>query len=116
MENYIELIVAILVGLATAIPLVCALISYVKKAVKEKNWRQLLSLVMSLMTTAEKNFTDGATKKQWVLSMIEDSAEFLNYNISIEEVGNMIDKLCDMTKTINVDKKQTLDSEIIIEE
>lgn len=41
-SSYINYIVAILAGLATAIPLVINLIKYVQKAVKEKNWNQVV--------------------------------------------------------------------------
>ena len=37
MEHYLQLIVSILAGLVTAIPLAIKLVKYVRKAAKEKN-------------------------------------------------------------------------------
>ena len=36
--EWLQLIVSVLAGLATAIPLAIKLVEYVQKAVKEKNW------------------------------------------------------------------------------
>ena len=63
-SSYINYIVAILTGLATAIPLVINLIKYVQKAAKEKNWNQVVKLVMNLMEEAETKFDNGADRKQ----------------------------------------------------
>ena len=101
----IECIVQILSGLVVLIPLVIKLIEYVKKATKEKNWNQLLKLVIELMETAEGKFTDGATKKEWVLQMIQASSDTINYDIDIEEVGKLIDSLCDMSNIVNAPTK-----------
>ena len=101
MEKYIELIVALLSGLAACIPLVVQLVKYIKKAVKEKNWNQLLSLIMSLMEEAEKKFDTGADRKEWVLTCIKASADQINYEIDMDEVSKLIDSLCNMTKVIN---------------
>ena len=96
-----DIVISIVAGLATAIPLVIKLVEYVQKAVKEKNWNKLLALVMQLMEQAEQKFSDGATRKEWVLAMVKASAESINYDIDIEAVADMIDKLCDMTKVVN---------------
>ena len=52
-NQIVQLIVAILTGLATCIPLAVKLVEYVKTATKEKNWANLLGLGMSLMQQAE---------------------------------------------------------------
>lgn len=41
-EQIISLIVAVLTGLATCVPLAYKLVEYVKKATQEKNWAALL--------------------------------------------------------------------------
>lgn len=104
-ENIIPLITGILTALVTAIPLVVKLVDYINKAVKEKNWSNLLTLVMNYMAQAEEKFTTGAEKKQWVLGMIEASAKTINYDIDMEEVSALIDSLCDLTKVVNVEEK-----------
>ena len=88
--EWMKYVVAILTGLATAIPLVVKLVEYVQKAVKEKNWNKLLDLVMSLMEEAEKKFEDGATRKEWVMAMVKSSADSINYDIDMEAVSELI--------------------------
>lgn len=100
-SSYISYIVAILTGLATAIPLVINLIKYVQKAVKEKNWNQVVKLVMNLMKEAEKKFDTGAEKKEYVMSMIKASADTINYDIDIDAISDLIDSLCSMSKVVN---------------
>lgn len=99
--EWINYAVSILSGLAVAIPLVVKLVEYVKKAVKEKNWSQVLKLVMDLMTKAEKKFETGAEKKEWVLAMIKASADSINYDIDTNAISELIDSLCDMSKAVN---------------
>lgn len=102
--EWINYAISIISGLAVAIPLIIKLVEYVKKAVKEKNWNQLLELVMKLMAEAEDKFEDGATKKEWVLAMIKSSADSINYNVDIDAVGELIDNLCDMSKVVNANE------------
>lgn len=99
--NTVELITAVLAGLATAIPLVISLVKYIKESIKEKNWSHLLNLIMNLMQEAEKKFDDGATKKEYVLALVKASADSINYDIDTDAIGELIDSLCDMTKAVN---------------
>ena len=94
-------IAVILAGLAAAIPAVMQLIAFVKKAVKEKNWGSLVSLVLRLMTEAETMFHDGASRKEWVMNMVKESAQFINYDIDMESISILIDSLCAMSKRVN---------------
>lgn len=103
MEWY-EILVSILSGFAVTIPLVVQLVRYVEAATKEKNWGKVLDLVIDLMEQAEVQFDKGSDKKEWVLSMIEASASSLNYDIDIEQIGEMIDALVALTKNVNVPK------------
>ncbi len=88
-------------GMATAIPLIIKLAECVEKANKEKNWNQVLNLVMNLMAEAEKKFDEGADKKEWVIAMVKVSADTINYDINFEQIGNLIDSLCAMSKNVN---------------
>lgn len=110
-EQIIPLIVALLSGLATCIPLAYKLVQYVKKATQEKNWNALLGLVINLMEQAEKKFTDGATRKEWVMAMVQTSAEYINYPIDSVSLGKLIDTLCDMSKIVNYDGVPTIEPE-----
>ena len=99
--EYLDVILSIVAGLAAAIPLVIKLVQYVQKAIKEKNWGQLLDLVMSLMEEAEQKFTDGATRKEWVMAMVATSAESINYDVDIAAISELIDSLCDLSNKVN---------------
>ena len=103
-EQIISVVVAILTGLSVCIPLAYKLIQYVKKATQEKNWAALLGLVISLMEEAETKFTDGATRKEWVMAMAQTSAEYINYPVDVTALGELIDALCDMTKVVNFEE------------
>ena len=103
-EQIISVAVAVLTGLSDCIPLAYKLIQYVKKATQEKNWAALLGLVISLMEEAETKFTDGATRKEWVMAMVQTSAEYINYPVDVTALGELIDALCDMTKVVNFEE------------
>lgn len=100
--EWLELGLSILSGLAVAIPLVIELVKYVKKAIKEKNWNVILSMVMNYMAIAEKMFDNGAERKEWVLTMVEESSKTVNYDIDMAVISGLIDNLCTMSKNINV--------------
>lgn len=99
--EWINYAVSVLSGLAVAIPLVVKLVEYVRKAVREKNWNQVLKLVMDLMAEAEKKFETGAEKKEYVLALVKASADSINYDIDTNAIGELIDSLCDMSKVVN---------------
>ena len=104
MEWY-EIVISVLSGLVAVIPLVVKLVEYVQKATREKNWNDLLKLVMNLMEQAEGKFDNGNERREWVLMMVKASADTINYDIDIEAVAQMIDSLCAMTKVVNAPKK-----------
>ena len=104
-EQIVNLVVALLAGLATCIPLVLKLVQYVKKATQEKNWAGLLDLVMKLMEQAEKKFNDGATRKEWVMAMVQTSAEYVQYPMDVAALSDMIDQLTNLTKNVNTKKE-----------
>ena len=99
--EWLQLIVSVLAGLATAIPLAIKLVEYVQKAVKEKNWGKVLDMVMKYMATAEEKFDNGADRKEWVLAMVKASADTVDYDIDMEVISKLIDDLCNMIKKVN---------------
>ena len=107
----LELIIEILAGLMIVIPLVAKLIEYVKKSVLEKNWNNLIHLLLNLIATAEEKFDNGADRKQWVIAMVQASANTINYPISEQELSKLIDNLVELTKKVNV-KIQEIETEI----
>ena len=113
MENldWINVVVSILVGLVTCIPLAAKLVQYVQKAVQEKNWAALLNLLISLMEQAEEKFEDGATRKEWVMAMVQTSSEYINYPLDTSALSSMIDTLCNMTKVVNAPEPTPVEEE-----
>lgn len=110
--DIIEMILAILSGLITAIPLVVQLIKYVKTSVREKNWAKVLELVVNLMATAENMFATGAERKSWVMMAIKASADTIDYDIDMEQVSKLIDDLCAMSKVVNAEIKEITEEKL----
>ena len=100
--DILELLIEILGGLVVVIPLVIKLVEYVKKSALEKNWNNLIRLLLNLIATAEEKFDNGADRKQWVIAMVQASANTINYPISEKELGDLIDNLVALTKKVNV--------------
>lgn len=101
-NDWVNLIVSILSGLAVCIPLVIKLVQYIQTAIKEKNWSSLMQLVLQLMADAEKNYSTGAERKAYVMSTIKAMENTLNYDIDEKVISEMIDSIIDATKKINV--------------
>lgn len=81
--------------------LIIELISFVKKAIKAKNWSVILKMLIEYMESAEEMFESGADRKAWVLKMIQSSAENIGYDINLETISQKIDELCAMSKVVN---------------
>lgn len=109
MAFIVSLIVAVLTGLAACIPLAVKLVQYIQKAVQEKNWGALLGLVVDLMEEAETKFDEGATRKEWVMAMVQTSAEYIAYPIDTAALSDLIDALCDMTNVVNAPERVEAD-------
>lgn len=101
MEWY-EILISIVSGLIALIPLVIKLVEYVEKASKEKNWTSLLKLVTRLVEEAEGKFDNGPERKAWVLTCVKASADTVNYDINMDQVSELIDSLCALSKKVNV--------------
>lgn len=100
MEWY-EILVEILVGLSVITPLVVKLVNVVVTSVREKNWTVLVELVTNLMKEAEGKFSNGNERKDWVLVMVKASADTINFNVDMEQVGKLIDNFAAMSKIVN---------------
>lgn len=104
MMNWVEIVVSILSGLAVCIPLVVQLVDTVRAAVQEKNWAQLMNIVLDMMQQAEKMFESGADRKAWVMAGVESAALSVNYNYddaAKRKVSEMIDAICAAAKVVN---------------
>ena len=111
--KWYEIVITILSGIVTAIPLIVKLCEYVKKAVQEKNYAALVALVMELMKDAEEMFDTGADRKTWVMERIEASAAMINYDYDEAAISELIDSLCAMTKIVNAPDKTTVSEEAV---
>lgn len=104
--EWAKLIISNLTGIAAIIALVISLVKYVKQAIKGRNWPQIVKMVSEYMAEAEDKFTSGADKKQWVMAMVQVSAEAVKYDINMSEIANLIDDLCAMSKVVNGEKME----------
>ena len=96
-----QLIISVLAGLSTCIPLVIKLVQYVQQVMKEKNWTNLMQLVLQLMSEAENNYETGAAKKEYVMDSINALKGVLNYDVDNDAVSAMIDAIAQASKKIN---------------
>lgn len=102
--SWVEIVVSILSGLAVCIPLVVQLVNVVRASVKEKNWSQIVTIVLDLMKQAETLFAEGAARKAWVMAGVESAAKSINYNydeVAKQKVSDMIDAICATAKIVN---------------
>ena len=102
--SWVEIVVSILSGLAVCIPLVVQLVNAVRTSVKEKNWSQIVTIVLDLMKQAETLFAEGAARKAWVMAGVESAAKSINYNydeVAKQKVSDMIDAICATAKIVN---------------
>lgn len=102
MELIIAIVVNVILAVGIATPLVIALVKYVRQSIQEKNWNNLVKLVLELISTAEEKFETGAERKQWVISMVRVAENQINFDIDEEMLGNLIDDLVDLTKKVNI--------------
>lgn len=112
MENWVNIVVSILSGLCVCVPLVVKLVSVVEQCVREKNWNELLNMVMTFMTEAESMFQTGEERKSYVLIAVKASADSINYDIDMDVVSDMIDNLCALSKQVNAPKEEIVEENI----
>lgn len=105
-NDWVSIIVSVLAGLATAIPLVIKLVQTIQTAVKEKNWSNVMQIVLKLMTEAENNYSTGAERKEYVMDSIEAIKDSLNCEIDMDVISNMIDSICQASRVINAEAKE----------
>ena len=102
--SWVDIVVSIMSGLAVCIPLVVKLVNVVSTYVKEKNWSQIVAIVLDLMKQAETLFAEGAARKAWVMAGVESAAKSINYNydeVAKQKVSDMIDAICATAKIVN---------------
>lgn len=109
-EQTVQIICAVLTGIATAIPLVIKLAEYVKKAVRERSWRGLIELTLELMENAEKLFDSGQSRREYVIEAVGKTARAIDFEFDEQEFGELIDRICKMSKCVNCAVAETASS------
>ena len=112
--SWVDIVVSILSGLAVCIPLVVQFVNVVRASVKEKNWSQIVAIVLDLMKEAETLFSEGAAKKAWVMAGVESAAKSINYNyddVAKQKVSDMIDAICATAKIVNAEGAEENESD-----
>lgn len=102
MDFIAQYVPRLLVGLAVLIPLIIALIKYVRKATEGKNWNIIVKMVLDLMVQAEKDYSIGVEKKEFVMNQLKIAAQAVDFEIDQDKVSDLIDALCEMTKEVNI--------------
>ena len=106
---YLQMALSLLAGMCVCVPLVIELVAKVREAIEARNWAPLMKIVAELMTEAEKLYTDGASRKEYVMKQAEVAARLVNFTWDEDaqnKVSEMIDALCEMAKTVNSGKKK----------
>lgn len=101
MEVWTNIVLPMLSGLIAAVPLVIKLIEYVNQAKREKNWGAVVQLALKLMAEAEQNYTNGADKKDYVISSIKAMETTLQYDIDEQAISELIDAVVLTSKKVN---------------
>lgn len=100
-SDWLLLIAQMITGVCVCIPLVVKVCILVKECHQAKMWKPLLDLVLILMQEAELRFADGATRKEYVMAMIQTSAEYMNCPIDLSVLSEMIDGFCNFSYIVN---------------
>lgn len=103
--DVLNIILSIVTGIATCIPIAIQLVKYIKEATKEKNWGKLVVIVSNFIAEAEILFPDGASKKDYVINSVFNIAKTIDYPVDKEMLGELIDNLVALSKKVNIEKK-----------
>ena len=97
----LNMILSIITGLCTCIPLMIQLVKYVKIAIAEKNFGNVMKIVIDLLPEAEEKFNTGEEKKEYVMSKVQSLSKSLGHEIDMDSVSEMIDSIIAVTKQVN---------------
>ena len=84
------------------VPIVYSIVSTFIHIIKTKNWNNLVELIYQWVVEAEKNYTTGADKKAWVMSMVQSTCKSMRIEFDENKFSSMIDNIVDITKQVNV--------------
>jgi hypothetical protein len=97
----LNIVLPIITGLCACIPLVIQLVKYIKLSITEKNFGNIMNLVLELIPEAEEKFATGAERKAYVMTNIASLCVILNYEVDLDKISEMIDAIVSTTKLVN---------------
>lgn len=103
--EWAKLIIAILSGIATCVPLAIKLVNVIRDLYKEKNWSKLVVIVSNFMAEAEALYSDGASKRDYVINSVMAISKTIDYPVDRDMLGELIDSLVALSKKVNIQKK-----------
>lgn len=106
MEIWVNIVLPVISGIITCIPLVIQLVKAIKEASKTKNWAPLMQIVLKLMQEAEILHSTGAERKEYVISTIKTMEPSLGFDIDENVVAAIIDSIAEASKKINTPTKE----------
>lgn len=100
-SDVLRIILDVLAVLAILIPVAYGIARVVIKAFKDKNYAKLISSALELIVVAEGKYSNGADKKKFVLSMLEEVAKKAGIKYDTESLSATIDDIIAVTKRVN---------------
>lgn len=117
MKFDINLLWVVVCALVVCIPLAIKLVKVTKQSVENKNWDRIMVVLIDLMQSAEELIKTGADKKAYVLTMLENISEQIDYPLTDSDwkkISDLIDALVDLSDHINVPEQEVIEEDITI--
>ena len=96
--QWVELISSIigaLIVLCGLIPAIVALVKFIIKSIKDKNWKAILVMAQDAMIAAEASGKSGADKKQMVIDAVTAGCKSANIDIDQDDLKKLADYIDD---------------------
>jgi hypothetical protein len=96
--QWVELISSIigaLIALCGLVPAIIALVKFIGKSIKDKNWKAILVMAQQAMLAAEASGKSGADKKQMVIDAVTAGCKAANIDIDEDDLKKLADYIDD---------------------
>lgn len=101
----VNLIVIIVIGLGACVSFAMQLRTYIRTAMAENKFDDIIKIALDLIPEAEDKFSTGAERKEYVMSNIKSISATMNGKVDLDKISDMIDAIVAMSKKVNVKKK-----------
>ena len=101
MKEWIDLIIAICGAITVIVPLGINLYKAMVALIKEKNYAKILEIMKDAAVEAEKLYSTGAERRDYVLNILKVSCENLKVDYDENKLDTELTKFIDATKKIN---------------